>query len=117
MGWRDLPAGQELDVLIAEQLGWTDIHPELIYSTRYYLGRDPLGSLKLIPGFSTDLNVAVKYLWDADNRWGLYPGTIEEDIRATYPCGECGTGQIAAQRSQPARAICYAFLYSKECAE
>jgi len=55
--WRELPAGRDLDKVVAAAVGWTEI-----VETQLLIGTTPAGFRTMIPFFSQDLNSAYSLL-------------------------------------------------------
>lgn len=123
--WCDLPAGLNLDRLIAERLGWREIKRRDIYEEGYdwggfyprLFGRSPtplypIGT-DLIPQYSTDANAALTLVkvdnfqleyWHGQWRAGAYLDNSSEDAGWEYA-------------DSPALAICRAWLAVQEIKE
>jgi len=77
--WRTLPAGPELERLIAERLGWHDLREQEIWEEDWYSdgffkrwrGTDPEGEDRLVPRFSLLADAAIAPVAQLDIRWRL----------------------------------------------
>lgn len=108
--WRTLPAGRELDRVIAERLG--DYTPYINVGGRV-IENFP-------PAYSTDANAALS-LWSDDYRWSISPTEVSADFpvedesrfQASYP--RSGNPDRSHEWADtPALAICRAWLTWQE---
>lgn len=108
VNWRELPAGRELDRLIAERLG------RYVNSNATDWWYDDAGFIGRIPAFSTDLNAAVTLLAGCNRSWKLsYDFSYGFDGRTGYSISIDGT--VYCQFiDTPAFALCMAFLAWRE---
>lgn len=121
--WRTMDAGREMDRIVAERLGWTEIEeqenwyedPEVMAYQQIDLYGRKDGSEYRVPKYSTDANAALQLdkpvLWwsEDDGRWlatydaAIFGSAIELDVSPSP--GEADT---------PALAICRAWLSWKD---
>lgn len=107
---------RELDIALAQRIGWQDIRLESeaipmpwddYEIVKDYWGISPNGELSVVPYYSDDMNLAVSLLTSCGNEWSLTP---EKDkvvcriwnVMADWVCGK-------SSWKEPARAVVIAW--------
>jgi hypothetical protein len=114
LNWRELPAGQELDVLIAKRIGYTDIYHADLAGNQWLVGTDPEGLKQPIRYYSSSLN-ATMMLITKNMRLSLH----NEDDPIWHAVVYLDEGNppfelFVGSAEEPALAICRAWLAWKD---
>lgn len=111
---QDVQAGRELDQLIAERIGWTEISDQMIVGRQDLHGTPPGAMFPtfMVPRFSTSVDAAWSLL-EGRNSYGIATNTRELSYSMKL-WAECDGYDGWAERDQPALAICRAWLAWKE---
>lgn len=111
----EMKPGRELDRLVAEAMGWTEVRASGVYIG--YIGIHPKGENYVVPFFSVDMNQAmVAFGWLEKNKPWFWVSLQRdnEGVPAVYRHGPNGDRrEIASGESYP-HAICLAILAAKE---
>lgn len=99
-------ADEQLNQVIAEQRGWTDIHLQGKGIELLLCGRSPEGIKAWLPNWTKDLNAAIELLGEMD---GYDLIRTNDEWAIGYECFE-----PEIYSSTPNRAICFAWLNWRE---
>lgn len=108
--WADLPAGPELDALVAEALGWKKL--TMNHGLESWFSKDGGSQWARPPAFSTDLNLA----WTLVSRFMCYFITaVEGDEMITSEINTVSSrladhASARGSKYDPAPVFCKAFL-------